>query len=99
VSTGAFSKVRMKLSHRTFLELNDELIQESYDIANIDKWHGHRLLADDSSVTQLPVTKELFECYGKPSLNVRMSVVRLSQLYAVKNNIALDLQVQSYSIS
>jgi len=54
VSTGAFSKARMKLSHRTFLELNDELIQECYDIANIDKWHGHRLLADDSSMTQLP---------------------------------------------
>jgi len=46
----------MKLSHRAFIELNDDLVQAFYEAATIDKWQGHRLLAVDVSVTQLTIS-------------------------------------------
>jgi hypothetical protein len=97
VSTAAFCKARMKLSHRAFIELNDDLVQTFYDTATIDKWQGHRLLAVDGSVTQLPISNELLEHFGKARSDAAMPHVRLSQLYDVKNNITLDLQIESHS--
>jgi hypothetical protein len=97
VSTAAFCKARMKLSHQAFIELNDDLVQTFYDTATIDKWQGHRLLAVDGSVAQLPISNELLEHFGKARPHAAMPHVRLSQLYDVKNNITLDLQVESHS--
>ncbi|GAW95006.1 IS4 family transposase [Colwellia marinimaniae] len=98
VSTAAFCKARMKLPHQAFIELNDDLIQAFYEAATIDKWQGHRLLAVDGSVTQLPQSKELFEHYGRARSNAGMPAVRLSQLYDVKNNMTVDLQVESHAV-
>lgn len=97
VSTAAFGKARMKLSHQAFIELNDYLVQTFYDTATIDKWQGHRLLAVDGSVTQLPISNKLLEHFGKARPHAAMPHVRLSQLYDVKNNITLDLQIESHS--
>ena len=97
VSTAAFCKARMKLSHQAFIELNDDLVQTFYEAATIDKWQGHRLLAVDGSVTQLPISDKLLEHFGKARPHAAMPHVRLSQLYDVKNNITLDLQVESHS--
>ncbi|MEY8252052.1 MAG: IS4 family transposase, partial [Colwellia sp.] len=97
VSTAAFCKARMKLSHQAFVELNDDLVNKFYEVANIDKWQGHRLLAVDGSVTQLPVSNELLQHFGKAHSLTPRPCVRLSQLYDVKNNITLDLQVDRYS--
>jgi hypothetical protein len=54
-------------------------------------------LAVDDSVTQLPNSDELLEHFGKARSHTAMPAVRLSQLYDVKNNITLDLQVESHS--
>ena len=97
VSNVAFCKARMKLSHQTFIELNDDLVQTFYEAATIDKWQGNRLLAVDGSVTQLPISNELLEHFGKTRSHAAIPHVRLSQLYDVKNNITLDLQVESHS--
>ncbi|WP_231731470.1 hypothetical protein [Colwellia sp. TT2012] len=97
VSTAAFCKARMKLSHQAFIELNDDLVRAFYEVATIDKWQGHRLLAVDGSVTQLPISDELLKHFGKARSHAAMPAVRLSQLYDVKNNITLDLQGESHS--
>lgn len=97
VSTAAFCKARMKLSHQAFIELNDDLVQAFYKAATIDKWQGHRLLAVDGSVTQLPISDELIEHFGKARSHASMPAVRISQLYDVNNGITLDLQVESHS--
>jgi hypothetical protein len=52
VSTALFCKARKKLSHKAFIELNDDLVQTFYDAATIDNWQGHRLLTVDGSVTK-----------------------------------------------
>jgi len=98
VTTAAFCKARMKLSHQAFIELNDDLVQTYYEAATIDKWQGHRLLTIDGSVTQLPISNELLEHFGKARSHAAMPHVRLSQLYDVENNITLDLQVENHSI-
>jgi hypothetical protein len=97
VSTAAFCKARMKLSHKAFIELNDDLVQAYYETATLDKWQGHRLLAVDGSVTQLPISDELLNHFGKARSQASMPAVRLSQLYDVNNNITVDLQVESHS--
>jgi hypothetical protein len=97
VSTAAFCKARMKLPRQAFIELNDNLAQTFYEAAAIDKWQGHRLLAVDGSVTQLPISNELLEHFGKARSHAAMPNFRLSQLYDVKNNMTLDLQVESHS--
>tara|TARA_B100000809_G_scaffold196718_1_gene196256 strand:- start:1877 stop:2122 length:246 start_codon:yes stop_codon:yes gene_type:complete len=81
----------MKLSHQAFIELNDDLVKVFYESTTIDKWQGHRLLAVDGSVTQLPISDKLLEHFGKARPQAAIPHVRLSQLYDVKNNITLDL--------
>jgi hypothetical protein len=71
------------------------LINKFYEDANINKWQGHRLLAVDEYVTQLDVSDVMLLHFSKTQ--TKMPCVRLSQLYDVKNNITLDLQVDSYS--
>jgi hypothetical protein len=98
VSTAAFCKARMKLSHKAFIELNDDLVQAYYETAaTLDKWQGHRLLAVDGSVTQLSISDELLNHFGKARSQASIPAVRLSQLYDVNNNITVDLQVESHS--
>ena len=97
VSTAAICKVRIKFSHQAFIELNDDLVQAFYEAATIDKWQGHKLLGVDGSVTQLPISNELLEHFGKARSHAAVSHVRLSQLYDVKNDITLDLQIESHS--
>jgi len=77
VSTGAFCKDRMKLSHQAFIELNDDLVQAVYETTIIDKWQGLRLLAVDGSVTQLPISDKLLEHFGKALPHAAMPHVRL----------------------
>jgi hypothetical protein len=55
------------------------------------------LLAVDGSVTQLPLSDKLFKHFGKSRSHDSIPHVHLSKLYDVKNNITLDLQVESHS--
>ena len=80
-----------------FFTVIDDLVQTFYETATIDKWQGHRLLAVDGSVTQLPISDKLLAHFGKARPHAAMPHVRLSQLFDVKNNITLDLQVESHS--
>jgi hypothetical protein len=52
----------------------------------------------DGSVTQLPNSDVLLGHFGKARPRAVLPAVRLSQLYDVKNNNTLDLQVESHSI-
>jgi hypothetical protein len=56
-----------------------------------------KVLAVDGSVTQLPISNALLEHFGNARSHAAMLHVRLSQLYDIKNNITLDLQIESHS--
>jgi hypothetical protein len=98
VSTAAFCKARKKLSHKAFIELNNDLVQTFYETATIDKWQGHRLLAVDGSVTQLPISDELLNHFGKARSQASMPAVRLYQLYDVNTCLCSWLRIELYSM-
>lgn len=58
VSKQAFSKARYKLSHTTFIELNDMALQAYYQKDKAGLWKGIRLLACDGSTARLPDSEE-----------------------------------------
>ncbi|WP_232787567.1 hypothetical protein [Paraglaciecola sp. MB-3u-78] len=84
VSTAAFCKAIMKLSHQAFIALNDDLIQTFYEAATIDKWQGHRLLAVDGAVTQLPISNYL-------SILVKLAHMLLCLMFAFHNFMMLRI--------
>ena len=78
------------LNHNKFLNYHLHQYPE-------DKVPGHRLLVVVGSVTQLPISNELLKHFAKARSHVAMLHVRLSQLYNIKNNMTLDLQIESHS--
>jgi len=97
VTTAAFCKARKKLSFTAFKDLNTGLINIFYSSRNVQRWKGFRLLAVDGSVTQLPSSPELNSHFGKARSHSRTPAVRMSQLYDIKNQLTIDLQVDSHS--
>ena len=68
-TAGAWSQARAKLSHRAFVELNDELlIPMAYgaeDLAERPKlWRGRRLVGFDSSMLHLPQSPSVIQEFG-----------------------------------
>jgi len=74
----------MKLPHQAFVELNDDLVHNFYEVTNINKWQGHLLLAVDGSVTQLLVSEELLQHFAKAHSQTKIPCVRLYRLCDVK---------------
>ena len=97
VSTAAFCKARKKFSHTAFKALNACLTDTFYDSSQVRKWHGHRLLAVDGSVTSIPGTPELLEYFGKARKHSTKPAVRISQLYDVQNKLSIDLQIDPHT--
>lgn len=98
VTTAAFCKARKKLSYTAFKALNACLIDTFYESSQVKKWHGHRLLAVDGSVTKLPPNTELFNFFGKARSSSTRPAVRISQLYDVQNKLNIDIQIDSHAI-
>lgn len=68
--TSAWSQARAKLSHRAFIELNDELlIPMAYAACEPDQqpklWQGHRLVSFDDSQLHLPQSASVIELFGQ----------------------------------
>jgi hypothetical protein len=104
-TAGAWSQARAKLSHRAFIELNDELlIPMAYgatDAADLPKlWRGHRLVGFDGSLLHLPKSASVIEEFGviEPANQLgRCGVVRcmgrLSLAFDVLNRLGWDLRL------
>ena len=98
VTTAAFCKARKKFSHTAFKALNTCLNETFYKSSQAKKWKGHRLLAVDGSVTQLPNIPELLKHFGKARSHSKRPAVRLSQLYDVLNKLSIDVQIDPHSV-
>ena len=97
VSDAAFCKARKKVSHTAFKALNTCLVDTFYQSHSVKKWHGHRLLAVDGSVTSLHNIPVLHDYFGKAKPHSNRPAVRLSQLYDVLNKLSIDVQIDSHS--
>lgn len=102
VSAGAWSQARAKLKHTAFIELNQVVVVETFygtESQPVELWHGHRLLAIDSSTLRLPNTTAVFEHFGGQLASmsgVRVPHARLSVLHDCLNKIGIDAVVGGF---
>jgi hypothetical protein len=101
LTPGAVTHARAKLKHTAFIELNDQDILPSlYGVeakAEIQRWHGHRLLGVDSSLVRLPNSAELREQFSVVEVSNQLGSngvgypeARMSVLYDLLNRVGLD---------
>ena len=104
-TASAFCHARKKLLPSAFWALNSVVLQTVYDCPKhaslISRWHGHRLLAIDSSLIHLPDSPEartryrLVECRNDKGYQGSFVEARLSVLYDLANQMALDTSLVS----
>jgi len=96
VTAGAWTQARAKLRHTAFIELNKVAVIGTFygnEDQPVELWHGHRLLAIDSSTLRLPNTAAVFEHFGgqvAAKSGVRVPHARLSVLHDCLNRIGID---------
>lgn len=100
VTTSAFSQAREFLKPTAFTELNDLFLKQFYEQIPTQTWHGHRLLAVDSSTLLLPDTEAIQQHFGglEGSHGLR-NMGRLSACYDACNGLTLDIQIEPYLAS
>lgn len=99
ISASAFSQAREKLLPSAFSALNQLLIKTVEPLIDQYRWHGHRLVAGDGIVFNLPLTADIidpdaFDCYcqdGQPSY----SLARSCTLMLLGPDLFLDSQLAS----
>jgi len=93
-SKQAYSKARMKLSHKAYIELNEELVENYYSDGEYKRYKGYRLIAVDGSKLRLPKTEEIIKAFGEVENNGKSIPMATSSVcYDVLNeiNISADL--------
>ena len=101
LTSGALTRARAKLGHQAYAELNQQcLLAQVYRAEYADqvyRWRGWRLLAIDSSLVRLPMTKALGWAFGlvttandKGLTGVRYPQARISVLYDVGNRLGVE---------
>jgi hypothetical protein len=106
VSASAWTQARAKLRHTAFIELNERAILDQVyppqGQFEVRLWHGHRLLAIDSSLLRLPNEEEVGERFGWVDCKNntgpcgRYAQGRLSILTDVLNRMALDTRLVNW---
>jgi len=108
LSGGALTHARAKLRASAFVELNETVLATVYGpehAALVQRWHGHRLLAVDSSLVRLPQSEGLGEkfgwvqCANHHGPQERYPQGRVSVLYDVLNQIALDPRLAASTVA
>jgi hypothetical protein len=109
LSPGAITHARAKLSPEVFVELNRQAVlpivygEQSQEL--LECWHGHRVLGVDSSVLRLPKNEAVAQKYGwmecsqEEVLSRRYAQGRMSVLYDLLNDIALDARLAPWKVS
>lgn len=95
----AYSKARQNLKPSAFIELNDIILEETYD-SDFMTFKNYRLIAIDGSTVELPNTIELREKYGVFSEeNANYPAARVCTAYDVLNEIILNGKLFQYNES
>ena len=91
VSKAGFSKARLKLKYKAFIDLNRSLIEFFYkNIAHVT-WHGFNLLAVDGSLIRLPKIEKIAEHFGAwhPAKGDQCPMARTLQLFDPLNGLSI----------
>lgn len=108
LSPGAITHARAKLSAEVFVELNRQAVLPTvYGDENqqlVQRWRGHRVLGVDSSVLRLPKNEDVAQKYGwmecshEHTLPERYAQARMSVLYDLLNEVAVDASLAAWKV-
>jgi len=103
LSAGAVTHARAKLNAAVFVELNQQgvlpIVYGDEHRELVQRWCGHRVLGVDSSVVRLPKNEGVGQKYGwmecayEQVLPERYAQGRMSVLYDLLNEVAVDAQL------
>jgi len=102
VTNSAYTQARAKLNYTAFIEMKDKSVEMFYEDGEYNKYKNFRLLAVDGSIVILPnsddIKKEFNPTVAKCQLDdfsKEVVQVRVSTLYDVMNNMALDAMIRN----
>ena len=102
VTNSAYTQARAKLNYTAFVEMKDKSIEMFYEDGEYNRYKNFRLLAVDGSIVILPnsddIKKEFNPTVAKCQLegfSKEVVQVRVSTLYDVMNNMALDATIRN----
>lgn len=102
-TAGALTQARAKLNPYAFQRLQELSVNIFYEDAGYEKWKGHRLLAVDGSVLNLPYSEDIVKEFGYEEYinksSGKKSMARCSILYDVENQVTIDAQIATYKTS
>ena len=103
VTKGALTQARAKLKPDAFIELYQAALPGFYKGAPYKTWNGHRLLAIDGSIINLPSHPSVEEEFGVHQVGckagVRRSMGSVSICYDVMNLVTLDARLDKFTTS
>jgi hypothetical protein len=109
LSGGALTHARAKLRASAFAELNTAavlpVVYGAAHAALVQRWHGHRLLAVDSSLVRLPTSAAVgqrfgwVQCANHHGPQERYPQGRVSVLFDVLNQVALDPRLAASTVA
>ncbi len=103
VTKGALTQARAKLKSDAFIELYQAALPVFYDGAAYNTWNGHRLLAIDGSIINLPNHPSVKEEFGVHQVGCQAGVQRsmgtVSICYDVLNQVTLDARLDKFTTS
>jgi hypothetical protein len=109
LSGGALTHARAKLRASAFVELNTAVVLATVygpePAALVQRWRGHRLLGVDSSLVRLPAREAVgakfgwVQCANHPGPQERYPQGRVSVLYDVLNQLALDARLIASTVA
>jgi len=103
VTKGALTQARAKLKHTAFIEMNQAVLPDFYNAAPYERWRGHRLLAIDGSIINLPDHPSVVSAFGIHDVGckaaVKRSMATVSICYDVLNLLTLDARLDKFTTS
>lgn len=88
------------MASSAFIELNQQANHEFYSIADIQTWHGFRVLAVDGSKIELPDNSAMLKAFGGQSNQHTVTPMALgSCLYDVFQGVVIDAKLAPYQTS
>jgi hypothetical protein len=102
VTSSAYTQARAKLNYTAFIQMKDKSVEMFYEDGEYNRYKNFRLLAVDGSIVILPnsddIKKEfnptIARCQVK-EFSKEVIQVRVSALYDVMNNMALDATIRN----
>jgi hypothetical protein len=102
ITNSAYTQARAKLNYTAFEEFAQMARDIFYKDGEYETYHGYRILAIDGSVTTLPNTDDVKKEFNPMKVKCQIkefvkdvSQARISCLYDVLNNIAIDASISN----